>query len=359
MVTLMYEVAEIDPCSDPRWDVFVANHPLGWICHLSGWQRVLASAFHHVKGHYFALVDKETNAIEAGMPVYEVRSWLTGSRLVSIPFATLCDPLVASSEEFETLLEPVLALSREIGASYVRLVSHRAAPLMADRGLGRAEYFKHHSLDLDAGPEALRKRFHRTCVRNRISKALKSDLNLRSSLEDADFDVFLRLHAQTRKRLGLPLQNSAYFRAIRDVFSSAGQVSVLLAEKDREALAAMLFLKFKDRVSVDVVAWDHDRRDVCPTHFLFWEGIKLACAENYRVFDFGRTGVNQPSLMEFKGRWGTQVSDLTDFYYPEKAAEEHGAPASSLRYRIVHATCRRAPDWVLPHIGRFCYRHLG
>ena len=116
----MPTVTAIDPTQDPRWDKFVKNHHFGWICHLSGWKEVLEKSFKHLKGHYFALVDGD-NRIKAGLPIYEVKSWLTGKRLVSIPFATLCDPLISTSEEMTVLLKAVMEFSRDRNISYLEI----------------------------------------------------------------------------------------------------------------------------------------------------------------------------------------------------------------------------------------------
>ena len=37
----MNTLQSIDPLKDSRWDGFVAGHPFGWVCHLSGWKKVL------------------------------------------------------------------------------------------------------------------------------------------------------------------------------------------------------------------------------------------------------------------------------------------------------------------------------
>ena len=89
-------IIEIDPQSDPRWDQFVESHPLGLICHLSGWKQVLEESFPQMKGRYLAILSDD-NSIRAALPVFEIRSILTGNRLVSIPFATNCDPLISSN----------------------------------------------------------------------------------------------------------------------------------------------------------------------------------------------------------------------------------------------------------------------
>ena len=87
----MTGVVFIDPVSDHRWDKFVESHPYGWLCHLSGWKKVLEKSFSHMRGYYPVLLNG--SEIKAAMPIFQVKSWLTGQRLVSIPFASLCDPL--------------------------------------------------------------------------------------------------------------------------------------------------------------------------------------------------------------------------------------------------------------------------
>ena len=97
----MTDVILLDPVSDTRWDPFVENHPYGWICHLSGWKHVLEKSFKQMKGYYLTLEDN--NRIKAALPIYEIKSIITGKRLVSIPFATLSDPLVTEPNDMKKL----------------------------------------------------------------------------------------------------------------------------------------------------------------------------------------------------------------------------------------------------------------
>jgi hypothetical protein len=38
-------IIELDPYSDSRWEVFVANHPLGMIYQLPSWTRLIADTY--------------------------------------------------------------------------------------------------------------------------------------------------------------------------------------------------------------------------------------------------------------------------------------------------------------------------
>ena len=65
----------------------------------------------HEKGYYFALTDDSGEHIQAAFPAYHVSSWLTGDRMVSVPFANICDPLILKTEDFTRLLEAVKDIS--------------------------------------------------------------------------------------------------------------------------------------------------------------------------------------------------------------------------------------------------------
>jgi len=355
----MGDVVSLDPTADRRWDRFVAAHEFGWLCHLSGWKTVLERSCPHMRGHYLVLQDGNGADIKAALPCFEVRSWLKGTRLVSIPFATLCDPLVSSGSQFEQLFASAMDLRKQLNLSYIQIRTHKSSSLMPDRKLSTCGFYKQHYLMLTSDPEQLWKRFHRTCVRQRISRAIKSGLTLRVAQGESDLQDFYRLYAMTRGRLGLPPQPYVFFKSLWDVFHESGYVSVLLALQGGSAIAALLLFRFKDRVSAEHMACDPGSRSVSPNHFLFWEAIKAASQEGFKVFDFGRTSCSNHRLMDFKSRWATEVRDLPDWYYPSEASTKVAEPEKSLLYRLTRTACRNLPTSATLRIGNFCYKHLG
>jgi len=354
----MSDIQLIDPVEDPRWDQFVMDHPFGWICHLSGWKQVLENSFKHMKGYYFALVD-EDNQITAGLPIFEVKSRLTGNRLVSIPFATLSDPLISTSDDMTMLFQRLLDLSKELKSKYIKIGSLFSHPLNQNNMFGKSGFYKHHYLPLDSTPEKLKKKFHRTCVRQRIARAAKSKLKVKLGKDKSDLNVFYQIFMQTRKRVGRPVQPYRFFKSIWEAYYSYNHIVLILAEKDGKTIAGVLLFKFKDRVSAEFAASDEAYTSVSPNHFLFWEAIQIAHGEGYKIFDFGRTSPTNKGLMDFKRRWGTKVIDLPMFYYPKRLAEHTAQDEESKKFKMVCKICRDAPNFAQGIIGNFCYRHLG
>jgi len=349
--------AVIDPVADERWDRFVEGHPFGWICHLSVWGEILEESFKHLKGYYLVLLDD--NEIAAALPLFEVKSWITGKRLVSIPFATLCDPLISSAEDMKILFESAVELSNRLGSSYMEIGTFLSSQLIRDTRLEMSHHYKHHYLPLDDEPERLKRSFHRTCVRTRIEKAQRSNLRLRVGENSADLKSFYQLFLMTRKRVGLPPHPYAFIKTLWEKLSPSGKISVLLAEHDDSTVAGMILFMYKDRVSVEYAVSDKDYRHLCPNHFLFWEAIQSAYCKGFKVFDFGRTSQYNRGLMDFKGRWGTTVVDLPFIYHPAETCGKLGTLENSVKFRIVRKTCKIAPQPVLNMLGEFIYNHMG
>ena len=348
-------VTTVDPLTDARWDRFVESHPLGWVCHLSGWQEVLEGNFRQMSATCFVLTSNDE--IKAALPVYEVSSWLTGDRLVSIPFATLSDPLISNRDELDQLLDAVRGFSR---GRRIEIRTLTTSGYFGDAGPGLTGHYIHHYIPLDRPPEDLMKTFHRTCVRQRISRAVNSGIVVEEGTTEPDLREFYGLYLLSRKRLALPPQPYVFFKSLFDVFQPGGRVSVLLARVGGKTIGSIVLLKFNGRVSAEFACYDETYLNMSPLHALFWEAIKSACAEGYSVFDFGRTPASDASLLDFKERWGTKTMDMHEFHYPAPEGPDTGtAREETLAYKVMRNVCRRSPGFVFPYIGKFCYRHLG
>lgn len=355
----MHKVETIDPIKDNRWDQFVYKHPYGWIVHLSGWKKVLEKTFPHMKGHYFVLTGTADGEIKAALPVFEVNSWLLGRRLVSIPFATLCDPLISRDTDIGSLLDKLFDLSRNRKTSVIEIRSLQSPSLIHDSRLTESRIYRHHFIKLDRPIEELKMTLHRKSVRQEIRRAEKNQLALRMAVTESDLQSFYSIYLKARKRLQLPAQPYALFKSLWDEFHKANQMRLLFAEKEGVIISGLIVLTFKDRCSAEYIGTDYTYRDVSPDHFLFWQAIQMAHCEGFKIFDFGRTAAADQSHMIFKSRWGTEVIDLPQYYYPPKSADLSSNTETSLKYRLIRKVCHHAPDALFPYIGNFCYRHMG
>ena len=187
-----------------------------------------------MKGHYFALTNGVTGGHTRGLPVFEVNSWLLGRRLVSIPFATLCDPLVNQAEDIGPLLERVIDLSRKLKASVIEIRALQSPPLMHDGRLTENRLYRHHYINLDKPLEELKMTLHRKSVRQEIRRAEKNMLNLRVAGTESDLHTFYNIYLKARKRIELPAQPYRLFKSLWDVFHPDESRAALVCRKGWE-----------------------------------------------------------------------------------------------------------------------------
>ncbi len=347
----------IDPCIDGRWDRFVESHQFGWICHLSGWKRVLENSFPHMKGYYLALID-EQGEIKAGLPIYEVRSLLTGNRLVSIPFATISDPLVSNHEELDILLEGAKYLAKSLHISNIEIKTTNSYKFMRNNSFLGRYYFKIHYIDLGLDTSELWKCFHKNNIRKKINRANQFNLKIITGNDEEDINKFYKLYVGTRKRLGLPPHPINFINMLWQEFKPFKKLFLYMAHYKNKPIAAHIVFKFNSRVSAEFVAWDRNFQELGANPFLYWEEIKSAQNEGFKIYDFGRTSPKNESLMKFKDQWGTKVSDLPIFYFNNNSKKIY-LNEESFIYNLTRKICRHVPIPMLKTIGNFCYKHLG
>jgi hypothetical protein len=349
----------LDPLTDSRWDEFVEKHPYGWITHQSGWKKVIEQSFKHIKGHYIVLIDEGSGSIQAGLPLFEVKSWITGNRMVSIPFATLADPLVSSSEQFSQIFNAALELLKSLRIPKMEIRTLKSNSYIHNKNLIKDSENDLPYLLLDKDLEEIRKSFHKTSVRDKINKAIKHNLQLVVADSEDDLRKFYNLYIHTRKSLLLPPQPYAYFQNLWKEFHRRDNMDVILAKFDNRIIAGVVNFKFKDRVSGEFESWDRHYRDHSPVHFVIWESIKKAHREGYTVFDMGRTLRSSISLLKFKERWGTKVDTLPKYFYQNGALPSLEKNEDSFIFRVIQQTSKILPTTLFPQFGRFIYKHMG
>src|SRR5580692_9349194 len=87
----------IDPLQDGRWASLVERHPRGSVFHTSAWLEALSRTYGYQPVALTSCSPREE--LSDGMLFCEVKSWISGSRLVSLPFSDHCQPLLRRPED--------------------------------------------------------------------------------------------------------------------------------------------------------------------------------------------------------------------------------------------------------------------
>ncbi len=85
---------QVDPIQDTRWAELVKRHPAASVFHTIGW----LSALQYTYGYDpVAFTTSPPDApLKNALVFCQINSWLTGRRMVSLPFSDHCEPLCDS-----------------------------------------------------------------------------------------------------------------------------------------------------------------------------------------------------------------------------------------------------------------------
>jgi len=347
-------VSVCDPLRDPRWGEFVDRHGDASIFHSVGWLEALRQTYGYEP--LFVTTSGDSEALSNGMVFCTVRSWLTGSRVVSMPFSDHCAPLVEDGHELEALITFLKAEVMRSQCGYLEL-----RPLkVLNSGLPQrmqleqdCSYCIHH-LDLRPSLGEIYEGFHKSCVQRKISKAGREKLQYQEGRSEEMLSKFYKLLLQTRRRQQLPPQPIEWFRNLIDCLGS--KVKVRVASKDGRPIAGMITTHFRDAGVYKYGCSDARYHNLGGMFLLMWRAIQDAKAAGARIFDFGRSDQQNAGLVAFKDHWGATKSPLLYHRY-------HCAARTSLQKAwklwLVRKTCAHLPDPLLESVGAAFYKHVG
>src|SRR5262249_42725473 len=173
-------VFKIDPLQDSRWQTFVERHPQASVFHTVGWLEALHRTYGFRPVAYTTA--KAGAELENGIVFCHVDSWLTGKRLISLPFSDHCQPLVDSPV---TLAEMPSFIHEERVRTRRRVVEIRPrymdpAVVNTTPSIKAGVSYCLHSLDLSSSSENIFSKFHKDCIQRKIRRARKEKLTYRA-----------------------------------------------------------------------------------------------------------------------------------------------------------------------------------
>jgi len=327
------------------WDAFVANHQDSTNYHQYGWRKVIEKSFGH-RTMYLAATNSH-NEICGVLPFVQMKSWLFGSFLVSLPFFNYGGLLASEDSAVTMLLDASRKMLSGTGVEHVEL-----------RHIKRCddiEATKQHKvtmiLDLKTNEEKQWSGLDAK-VRNQVRKAEKSGLQVvvgRMELLDGFYEVFCR----NMRDLGTPVYGRNFFCNVLEEFPDTTRIlSVIL---DGRTIASALLTWYKDALEVPWASSNRDFRQLCPNNLLYWEAIRFAIGVEARTFDFGRSTPGEGTY-NFKKQWGARPVQLYWQYLLRAGGGLPDINPKNPRYRLAIQAWQRLPlmltNLVGPHIVR-------
>jgi hypothetical protein len=340
-----------NPLHDRRWEGFVDGHPHASASHTRSWLEALHRTYGYEPLVYTTC--PPTAALTNGIVFCRVTSWLTGSRLVSLPFTDHCEPLIDGRQQCSEIL---VALQRAVRRESLKYVEIRplASPLAGAPGVESCSRFAFHMLDLQPPLEDLWARLHKNAIRSQVRRAEREQLSYEQGRDDAILAKFYRLLVLTRRRHQLPPQPMLWFQNLAGCMGD--RLTIRVACKDGQPIAGILTLRHARTLVYKYGCSDASSHALGGVPALLWRAIQEAKESGVERLDFGRSDLDNAGLITFKERWGARQSTLEyvrcDAGRAARVERDFGMDAAKRIFA-------RMPDFVLTAAGRLLYRHIG
>jgi len=284
------------------WDRFVMQHPGTSFFFLSGVKSLIAERYGY-RPRY--LVAWNGSRIEGILPLFDIRQFGFGRRLISIPHSVYGGICANSEDAAAALQDHAINLADELHVRYLELrqQEQRSGPWMT-----RSMYCTFH-LHLQAGEEQIWKNMRKS-LRRSIIKAQKNGLSV--DFDSRDIRAFYHFYRQDQKRFGTPVQEYGWYHDLFCRFPENHLIARVLFQK--QVIAQFLVRRFKGRISETVGNDVQSLRHLNPNSFLEWELIRYACANRFSIYDFGRS-IRYSGTYHFKQGWGGEEVGLHYLYF--------------------------------------------
>jgi len=329
----------------------VARHAGASVFHQRGWLEALARTYGYEP--FVLTTAPPGEPLENGIAVCRISSWVTGTRLVSLPFSDHCEPLLANLDQLPEFIKWLQAECDLRRWQYVEL-----RPLSGtqgtDYGIQPSCSYWFHELDIRPSLEQIFRRLHNNSFRRKVQRAQRERLSYEAGQSEQLLDEFYRLLLTTRRRHQMLPQPRTWFRNL--IKYMGDKLQIRLSRKNGVPIAAMLTMQHRSCVVYKYGCSNEKFHSLGGMPFLLWRLVEESKALGAEKIDFGRTDLNNEGLIVFKDRLGTSRRLLTYYRHTRKARR---GKATLWDSQAVQQLISFLPEAISSAAGRVLYRHMG
>lgn len=301
-------------------------------------------------GHRAHFLYAESNGeIQGVLPLAQVKSWLFGHSLCSLPFCVY-GGIAAKSEPARKKLDlAAQQLASSLNVDHLEYRSFQAThPGWAHKDLYvtfRKEIFSDHEKNMLAIP-----RKQRAMVRKGIKAGLRGEI-------DNNVDRFFALFSDNVHRQGTPALSKRYFRLLTEIFGGDCEVLTVVDQSNR-SLSSVLTFYFRNEVLPYYAGDDIAGRELAANDFKYWDLMRRATERGCKLFDYGRSKVGTGPY-HFKKNWGFEPTPLNYEYQLHSAKSVPDQNPLNPKYGLLIKAWQTIPLAVANRLGPYIVKYLG
>ena len=329
------------------WRDFLAHEQKASLFHTPEWKNFICETFHYKP--YYLFARDISGKITGLLPLYQIKSRLTGNRLCSLPFAYQCN-IIGDPASQDALLSKALELVEDLKATYLEV-----RDWLDNSSFHVTNCYSTYILELSSNPEEVWKTF-KSNVRRNIKQSQKYGVSVEETKDPKALQTFYQLNCITKRKLGSPCHPWNFFKNLFLYLND--HASLYIARFDNKIIAGGVMLSFDNHLIYGYGAADPAYLQFRPYNALLWKSIENACVRGYRYFDFGRVSTDNSGLIHFKSRWGTEERKLPYSYYPRKSRSQI-MNRNGFVYQMETKLLQMLPLSIYKGLSNFVFGHIG
>lgn len=329
------------------WDAFVGAQAGASLYHHAAWRKLIQDLFGHETLYLYAV--NATGDWMGILPLVRLRSRLFGDYMVSMPYVNYGGALGLSVEIEAALMQEACQFGQTAGVSHIEFRDVA----------GRDDTWKMRTdkvvmeLGLPASQDELWNGFSPK-LRAQIRRPQREQIEVIHGGVEL-LPQFYEVFARNMRDLGTPVYGKVFFAAIMAAFPAAAHITIV--RHGQQPVAAAFLLGHRARMEIPWASSLREYNQLGVNMLLYWEALRHAIVNGYKIFDFGRSSIDSGTY-RFKKQWGAQPRQLYWHYW---LAHGQGLPEltpSSPKYQLAIRAWKHLPLFLANQLGPHIVKNL-
>lgn len=335
---------EDNPADD--WNHYVESSRSASIYHRAEWKELIKKTFGH-ESHYFAARNNNGEVVGI-LPLVRLNSRLFGDFMVSMPYFNYGGAVADHPQVEQQLMQAAAACAADLGVSHIEYRDDIPRDGLPAR-TGKVNMM----LPLPDSHEALWQSF-KPKLRAQIKRPQRENVQVLQGGEEYLHD-FYSVFTRNMRDLGTPVYARSFFQHILGTFPDACRLIVI--RLDSKPVAAGFLIGHHDTLEIPWASTIRDVNHLSMNMLLYWEVLKYAIDNHFRLFDFGRSS-KDAGTYRFKQQWGARPGQLFWHYWLQPGATLPALNPDNPKYALAIKIWRKMPLSMTTRLGPLIVKNL-
>ena len=332
------EAVIIDPSKRGEWEEYLLENEKSIAWQSFDWSEVLAR---HYRVEFFPIAAVDSGRISGVLPLYRIKTLLSGEILTSVPHAVAGGIVADNEEASRILLGRAIELSRKFNSCRIVLKQYKHR---IDGDLHTDDHYYNRELGLSGDVQHVLDGMQ-PGNRDAILRTEKYPLVLEHPSDDLNgFHRMLLEHLHVR---GIPCVSRGW---IRDLIAFR-MYSIALLKREGRIVAGTLVKEYKKTVSFPFSCLpEGEKKNVEYLYRLYWDLIRAYCGKGYEIFHSGRIP-NNDATDEYRLGWGGTKYGYFYQYFPNRSVKTEYAMKRGSKREMIEKCWKMIPTVVAGVLG--------